>query len=131
MRKEAVDTARTARQSFQEGSYFFLLGQLPYLETTTQNNTEFTELPRKSYDLPTDFRLNPASRFFPHTEFVAVLSAVAGGHGNNVGSAAAAAVVLPRTETGALRQGDRSGGRQRWELEATIVHIRDWSPDTC
>ena len=54
---------------------------------------------------------------------------MAGGHGNNVGSAAAAAVVLPRTETGALRQGDRSGGRQRWELEATIVHIRDWSPD--
>ena len=54
---------------------------------------------------------------------------MAGGHGNNVGSAAAAAVVLPRTETGALRQGDRSGGRQRWELGAAIVHIRDWSPD--
>ena len=50
----------------------------------------------------------------------------AGGHGNNVGSAAAAAVVLPRTETGALRQGDRSGGRQR---RAAIVQIRDWSPD--
>ena len=68
---------------------------------------------------------------FSHTEFVAVLSAVAGagGHGNNVGSAAAAAVVLPRTETGALRQGDRSGGRQRWELGAAIVQIRDWSPD--
>ena len=65
--RSTMHTAQTARQSFQEGSYFFLLGQLPYLETTTQNNTEFTELPRKSYDLPTDFRLNPASRFFPHT----------------------------------------------------------------
>ena len=62
-----IHTAQTARQSFQEGSYFFLLGQLPYLETTAQNNAEFTELPGKSYDLPTDFRLNPASRFFPHT----------------------------------------------------------------
>ena len=28
-----------------------------------------------------------------------------------------------------LRLGDRSGGRQRWELGAAIVHIRDWSPD--
>ena len=41
---------------------------------------------------------------------------MAGGHGNNVGSAAAAAVVLPRTETGALRQGDRGGS---WGSDST------------
>ena len=73
---------------------------------------------------------------FPHTEFVAVLSAEPRRGGWPLVAMVIMLEMLLRLrwfcrelETGALRQGDRSGGRQRWELGAVIVQRRDWSPD--